>query len=173
MMQILIFLTYLLLYLENDGYIYTLVPIYKIDGNGEFDNEIGEKISRVKVKDIHELKEDTGSSIDNTNSPDCCGVIDTLSIIESLLFVPVITYPEIGEKISRVKVKDIHELKEDTGNISFIDNVMFNLEGPSNDIMESIHIKCLILHNLLYLLAQVQLIILILLIVVVLLILCL
>lgn len=73
-------------YLENDGYIYTLVPIYKIDGNGELDNEI-------------------------------------------------------GEKISRVKVKDIHELKEDTGNISFIDNVMFNLEGPSNDIMESIHIN--------------------------------
>lgn len=71
---------------EKDGYIYTLVPIYKIDKNGEFDNEI-------------------------------------------------------GEKISRVKVKDIHELREDTGNISFIDNVMFNLEGPSNDIMESIHIN--------------------------------
>ena len=71
---------------EKDGYIYTLVPIYKIDKNGEFDNEI-------------------------------------------------------GERISRVKVKDIHELREDTGNISFIDNVMFNLEGPSNDIMESIHIN--------------------------------
>lgn len=73
-------------YLEDDGYIYTLVPIYKIDGNGVFDDEI-------------------------------------------------------GEKVSRVKVKDIHELKEDTGNISFIDNVMFNLDGPSNDIMESIHIN--------------------------------
>lgn len=71
---------------ERDGYIYTLVPIYKIDENGVFDDEI-------------------------------------------------------GKKISRVKVKDIHELKEDTGNISFIDNVMFNLEGPSNDIMESIHIN--------------------------------
>lgn len=71
---------------EKDGYIYTLVPIYKIDKNGEFDNEI-------------------------------------------------------GERTSRVKVKDIHELREDTGNISFIDNVMFNLEGPSNDIMESIHIN--------------------------------
>ncbi|MCI8833501.1 MAG: hypothetical protein HFJ19_04825 [Clostridia bacterium] len=73
-------------YLEDDGYIYTLVPIYKIDGNGVFDDEI-------------------------------------------------------GEKVSRVKVKDIHELKEDTGNISFIDNVMFNLDGPSNDIMESIHVN--------------------------------
>ena len=71
---------------EKDGDIYTLVPIYTIDKNGEFDNEI-------------------------------------------------------GERISRVKVKDIHELREDTGNISFIDNVMFNLEGPSNDIMESIHIN--------------------------------
>ena len=71
---------------ERDGYIYTLVPIYKIDENGVFDDEI-------------------------------------------------------GKKISRVKVKDIHELKEDTGNISFIDNVMFNLEGSSNDIMESIHIN--------------------------------
>lgn len=72
---------------EKDGYIYTLVPIYIIDEeNGIFDYEV-------------------------------------------------------NKKISRVKVKDIHELIEETGNISFIDNVMFNLEGPSNDIMESIHIN--------------------------------
>ncbi len=73
-------------YEEEDGYIYTLVPIYKIDEDGAFDDDI-------------------------------------------------------GEKISRVKVKDIYQLKEETGNISFIDNVMFNLESPSNDIMESIHIN--------------------------------
>lgn len=73
-------------YEEDDGYIYTLLPIYKIDEDGAFDDDI-------------------------------------------------------GEKISRVKVKDIYQLKEETGNISFIDNVMFNLESPSNDIMESIHIN--------------------------------
>lgn len=77
---------------EDDGYIYTLVPIYKIDEDGVLDDEI-------------------------------------------------------GEKISRVKVKDIHELKEDTGNISLIDNVMFNLEGPSNDIMESIHMRAYDAHK--------------------------
>lgn len=74
-------------YAEDDGYIYTLVPIYIIDDeNGIFDSEI-------------------------------------------------------NKKITRVKVKDIYELREETGNISFIDNVMYNLEGPSNDIMESIHIN--------------------------------
>lgn len=72
---------------EDDGYIYTLVPIYIIDEeNGVFDNKI-------------------------------------------------------GRKISRVKVRDIYQLREDTGNISFLDNVIYKLGGTTNDIGHSIQIK--------------------------------